>query len=144
MASSTNFGITLKKGDGADPEVFATIAQVINVDIPGVSNPAVEATGHSDSYRSYVAGGLVEVEAFDVEIAYDPAHADHDAGTGLLADVVAGTQSNFQIVFPDSGSTTWTFGAIPTKFKPQGADAQSPDVLRATVTFRPSGTPTLA
>ncbi len=144
MTNNTNFGILLQKGDGGGTEVFATIAQVVNIDPPGVSNPAVEATSHSDTYRSYIAGGLLELEAFDVEIAYDPVGDDHDAGTGLLASVVAGTASNYKIIFPDSGSTTWTFAALVTKFKPQAADAKSPDVLRATVSFRPTGTPTLA
>ncbi len=137
MTNNTNFGALLKKG-------ATTIAQVVNIDFPGVVNAAVEATSHSDTYRGFVSGELKELETFDVEIAYDPVGATHSASAGLLKDVADGTAATYSIVFPDTGSTTWSFSAIPTKFKPQAADAKSPDVLRAVVSFRPTGAATLA
>ncbi len=137
MTNNTNFGALLKKG-------ATTIAQVVNIDFPGVVNAAVEATSHSDTYRGFVAGKLKEVESFDVEIAYDPVGVTHNGTAGLLADVKAGTAATYSIVFPDTAGTTWSFSAIPTKFKAQAADAKSPDALRATVSFRPTGLATLA
>ena len=142
----TNYGTLLKRGNGATPEVFSAIAEVINIKPPGVSHPAEEATGHQSgvAHREFIKTALIELEEFTCEINYVPTGDDHDAGAGLLADTVSTAARNFKIVFPDALSTTWSFAAFVTHFDPSEADAQKPEPLKAEVTFRPTGTPTLA
>jgi predicted secreted protein len=139
----SSFGTLLKIGDGATPtESFTTIAEVLDIGGPSLSLDTEEITNHSS------AGGWEEVVAsilrsgeVTFEINYDPAGGTHDASTGLIADMVARTLRNFQLIFPDSGNTTWSFGAYVTGFEP-GAPVKGK--LSASVTLKPSGQPTLA
>ena len=143
MASS-NYGVQLKRGNGATPEVFTAIAEVLSIEPPEIMHEAVESTNHTTGYRTFAPGKLKEVAEFTATIHYSPTDATHNATAGLLADLVAGTEHNYQLVFPNVGATTWTFAALVTSFKPSSADADSPETLQAEVTFRPTGSPTLA
>jgi hypothetical protein len=136
------FGTLLKKGDGGDPESFTTIYEVLDIGGPSLKLDTEETTNHSST------GGWEEVVAtilrsgeVTFEINYDPAGATHDASTGLIADMVARTLRNFQLVFPDTGTTTWSFAAYVTGFEPSEPVAGK---LSASVTLKPSGQPTLA
>jgi hypothetical protein len=141
--ATVDYGIQLKRGNGASPEVFTAIASVVNLAPPEIMNPAFESTAHdTGGYRTFQSTMLREVGEFTITINYTPSTAQYGATTGLLADVVAGTAKNYQIVFPDS--TIWAFSAIATSFAPSAPDATGPDGLKADVTFRPTGTPTLA
>lgn len=142
MATYSALGTLLKQGDGGSPETFTTIAQVRDISGPGLSQEAVEVTHHSstDGWREYV-GGLFDGGEISFEIVYDPAEGTHDASTGLLKDMTDRTVRNFELVFPDTGSTTWTFAALVTGFEP-GAPVDG--ALTASVTLKLSGQPTLA
>jgi hypothetical protein len=141
----TNFGIQLKRGNGASPEVFTAVAEVISLDPPEIINEAIESTSHgTTAYRTFINSGLREVAEFTATVDYTPTDATHNATTGLLYDLTSSTAHNYQIVFPNVGSTTWQFSAIVTSFKPLAADAQKPETLQAEITFRPTGSPTLA
>jgi hypothetical protein len=54
---------------------------------------------------------------------------------------LSGASNNFQLVFPDT--RTWTFGAIVVSIAPEEADATSPEVLKAEITFQPTGATTM-
>ena len=136
------FGTLLKVGDGAASESFTTIAEVSNIGGPALKLEAVEVTNHSSTngWKEFV-GGLLEGGEVSLEINYDPVHATHDASTGLIKDMSDRTVRNFQLVFPDSGSTTWTFAALVTGFEPsEPVDGK----LSAAVALTVSGQPTLA
>lgn len=136
------FGTLLKIGDGATSETFTTIAEVIGITGPALSTDTIDMTNHSSpgNYEEFVGGTLRSGEVtFDVN--YIPTHATHDASTGLLADYEARTVRNFQLVFPDTGTTTWAFAAVVTGFEPA---APHDDKLSASVTLKVSGQPTLA
>lgn len=139
----SNYGIQLQRSNMAATPVFTAIAEVINIDSPGLENVIAEATRHvgGGGYREFIATGLKELQEFTVDVNYVPTDGDHDATTGLLADVIAGTVINYKIVFPDT--TEWAFAAIARMFKPEGSEAKSPDTLKAKVTFRPTGDTTL-
>jgi predicted secreted protein len=74
-------------------------------------------------------------------IQYDPAGATHDASTGVLKDMGDKTLRNFQLVFPDTGTTTWSFSAYVVGFTP---GAPHDDKLTAECELKISGQPTLA
>lgn len=136
------FGTLLKKGDGGSPESFTAIAEVSNIGGPNLSLDPIDVTHHSSTagWKEFV-GGLLDGGEVSFEINYDPVGATHDASTGLIADMVARTMRNFQLVFPDTGNTTWSFAALVTAFEPS---EPVDDKLAASITLKLSGQPTLA
>ena len=136
------FGTLLKIGDGGSPESFTTVAEVSSIGGPTLSLDPIDVTSHDSTggWRQFV-GGLLDGGEVSLEINYDPVGATHDASTGLIADMVARTLRNFQLVFPDTGNTTWTFAALITAFEPS---EPIDDKLSASVTLKVSGQPTLA
>ena len=58
-----------------------------------------------------------------------------------IEDMVNRTRRNFQLIFSDTGATTWAFAALVTGFKPSAAVE---DELLAEVTLQVTGQPTLA
>ena len=136
------FGTLLKIGDGATPtENFTTIAEVSNISGPGLSMDTIDVTSHSsaDGWREYIAGQL-EAGEITFDINYIPTEVTHNLAKGLLGDLAAKTRRNFQLVFPDAGSTTWKFTALVTGFEPS---EPVDDKLAASVSLKLSGKPTL-
>jgi predicted secreted protein len=139
-SAKSNYGTLLKVGDGQEVETFASIGEVVNIDPPELINEAVEATNHgSGGWKEFVSGGLKELTEFTTTVNFVDA-----AVTALYNDLVAGTEKNYQIVFPDDGSTTWTFAALVVGIKPMSVDAASPEALQAEIKFRPTGANVLA
>lgn len=136
------FGTLLKIGDGGSPESFSTITEVTNIGGPSLSMDTIEVTHHGSTggWREFV-GGLLDGGDVTFEINYDPADSTHDASTGLINDMENRTVRNFQLVFPDTGVTTWSFAALVTGFEPS---EPIDDKLAASVTLKISGQPTLA
>lgn len=135
-------GSLLKIGDGAGSETFTTIAQVVNIGGPGLKMDTLDVTNHSstDGWKEFV-GGLLDGGEVSLEINFDPTAATHKLSTGLLKDMSARTVRNFQLVFSDTGGTTWSFAALVSGFEPA---APVDGKLSATVTLKVSGKPTLA
>lgn len=135
MAKYDAFGIALKKAGTA-------YANVRSISGPGLSLDVEDVTSHDST------GGWEEVVAtilrsgeITLEIVYDPAHATHKyAAGGLLYDLVQRTAIEFTLVFPDAGTTTWTFDAFVTGFEPSGPVEGA---LTAAVKFKLTGQPTL-
>jgi hypothetical protein len=125
-SSVTNYGTLLKKG-------AATLAEVVSIDAPEYTQPEVEATNHSSAgVREFVSSMLREMTPFKATMN----QLDGGLAT-LIADMVAGTVAAYSITFPNTDIQG--FNALVTSVKPLGADAQKPDVLKAEVTFRPTG-----
>jgi hypothetical protein len=125
MAPTTNYGTLLKKAT-------TSIGELVSIDPPEYSNPAVESTNHgSAGVRQFISGKLREMGEFKATINYDMANI-----ATLVTDLVAGTKAAYTILYPDNSSQR--FQAIPTSIKPLPADAQKPDVLKAEITFRPT------
>ena len=137
----SSFGTLLQIGDGATTEVFTTIAEVMDISGPGLAQATAEVTSHTSTnrYREFIAtvkdGGEI---SFDINFV--PTDGTHDPTTGLLSVFESGASTNYQIVFPDTGSTTWALPAIVTGFEP----AEPVDgALTASLTLKVSGQPTL-
>lgn len=138
MTKYDGYGAELYRGTSGD----TAYAQVTNISGPGLSLDTIDVTAH-DSTNAWeeVVGGILRSGEITMNIIYDPATATHkNAGTGLLADFVARTAITLTLVFPDSGTTEWTFSAFVTGFDP----ANPVDgALTADVTFKPTGDMTL-
>jgi predicted secreted protein len=135
-------GTLLKIGDGGDPESFTTITEVTDIGGPSLEMNTIEMTSHDsvDGWAEFV-GGILDAGEVTFSINYIPTDSTHDAGTGLIKDMADRTVRNFQLVFPDGSSTTWSFSALVTNFEP-GEPVD--DKLSADVTLKISGKPTLA
>ncbi len=138
----SSFGTLLKIGDGGDPENFTTIAEVQDIKPPSLELGTEEVTHHGSpgGWKEYVAT-LLDAGEVSFSLNFIPSDATQGYSTGLIADMVNKTLRNFQLVFPDTGSTTWSFAAFVTGFEP---DAPVEGKLSADVTLKISGQPTLA
>jgi predicted secreted protein len=146
-AIKTN-GTLLQVGDGGTPtEVFTTVAEVRTISGPSLSVDVDDVTSHDspDGWEEAIATILRSGEVtFDVNfVPTDDTH-DGTATDGLLTRLQAREWSNCKLVFPDAAlvvdRTTWTFVGAVAKFQPI-ADPKS--ALRASVSFKISGKPTL-
>jgi predicted secreted protein len=132
----------LKRGNAASPEVFSTVAQVRSIVGPGISGNVVDITTHSaaDPWRTKIVT-LLDAGDVSFDISFIPTEASHSSTTGLLADFKARTLRNWQLVFPDSVSTTWLFSGYVTKF----SNSEPVDgVLLASIVITITGEPTFA
>lgn len=137
----SSYGTLLKVGDGAAPENFTAIAEVKDISGPSFSLGTEEVTNYSSNgWREFVAT-ILDAGEISFDINFIPSETTHDVTTGLLADMVNKTKRNFQIEFPDTGATTWTFAAYVTGFE---LSEPVEGALGASVTLRITGQPTLA
>jgi len=136
------FGTFVKIGDGTSPENFATIAEVLSINGPSMELETIDVTTHStgEPWRQFI-GSLLNAGEVSFDINFIPTNSTHSYSAGLLKDMVDRTQRNFQIVFPDQGNTTWEFTALVTSF--QCTEAID-DVIKASITLKLTGRPTLA
>lgn len=126
-SATTNYGTLLKRSG-------VTLAEVVSIDAPEYAQAAAEATNHSSSgVREFVSTKLAEMAEFKATLNVP------DAGLAtLLTDMTSGAVTAYSITFPNTD--VQTFSALVTSIKFLAADAQNPDVLKAEVTFRPTGT----
>lgn len=137
MAGIDGYGTLLKRGDGAEPEVFTAIANATNITAPGLARNTIDVSAH-DSPNKYMefVGGMIDPGEVSIDVNYDP--TAHDM---LVADLEDEDPRNYQLVFPDTTGTTWSFAAVLTGFE---ATAPYDDKLTATLTYKVSGKPTIA
>lgn len=143
MTVYNGFGTTLAKGDGASPEVFTAVAQVIDIAGPSMSADSIDVTNHASAsgYREFIPG-LKDAGEITLTIQYDPAAATHkNAAGGVLYAFEQGSRGNWKLTFPSSPAASWTFPAFVTSF-----DLKTPlnDQMTADVKFKVAGKPTLA
>lgn len=133
------YGTLLKRGDGAAPETFSTVAEVKSMDGPSMEADVIDVTTHSSAaagaWREKRASLLNPGEvSFSINLV--PASAGHKA---LLSDFTGRVVRNWKFVFPDPGLTEWAFTGVLTKF---GAKAETDGVLEADLTVTLTGAPT--
>jgi len=134
-------GTLLKIGDGGGPETFTTISEVRELSGPEVSLDTEDVTSHdsTDGWEE-VIGTILRSGEVSATLNYVPTDGTHDASTGVINDMQNRTLRNFEMVFPDSASTTWSFAALVTNFGPS-EDADG--ILETEITLKLSGKPTL-
>jgi hypothetical protein len=138
------FGVKLSRGDGASPEVFTEVAEIIDLTTPSMTKDQVEAThtNSPDGFREYIPG-LKDGGEFTASMNYVPGNATQgNASGGLLNDFINDTASrNWRITFPGSPAMTWTFKGTPISYM-----INTPLDDRATidVSFKVGGAPTIA
>ena len=125
-------GMTIKRGDGASPEVFTTIPEVTEIGGPGGQAAEIDVTDLSSTAKEFRMG-LQDEGQITLQMAWIPTNTVH---SGLRTDRTNQTLRNFQINFTDSPSTTWAFAAFVLGLELTNS---VDEVTRATVTLRVSG-----
>lgn len=135
----SSFGTFLKRGDGGGPEVFALIAEVLDITGPSLQQRTAESTSHSSpgGWAEFI-GTLKDGGEVTFTVHFLPTHLTH---TGLISDLDNQVVRNFQVVFPDSANTTWLLPALVTNIAP-GAPVEGK--LTADIALKVSGQPTLS
>lgn len=136
---TSGFGTLLKRGNGATSETFTTIAEVRSISGPGMNLELVDAT-HMESpdfFREYLPSFKDGTEV-SFEVNFLPADTNQQ---GLTTDFANRTKRNFQLVFPNTDTTTWEFSGYVTNFSP---NAVIDDVLTASVTVKVTGPVTIS
>jgi hypothetical protein len=95
-------GVTIAVGDGASPEAFTALGDVIDIAGPEESVPAIDASNLSSTIRSY-EGGLREGGEIVVEQHMDP---DHATASTLRTAFTAKTKKNYKITLTDAAPAT--------------------------------------
>lgn len=130
-------GATLELGDGASSESFTAIAEVNSIDGPNISVDTIDVTsldstgGYREFIASFIDGGEVTAEFNFTLDGYDD----------LKVVLEARARRNFQIVLPDTGSTTFSFSALVTAL---GVSVPKDDKVTASMSLKISGQVTLA
>lgn len=128
-------GTQFQTGNGATPEVFATLAEVVNITPPGIKRDSVDAShGQSpDEMREFIAG-LKDGGECSMEMNFVPGGPAAAALMAEFALIRSQATKNRRVVFPDG--TIWAFAAFLTGFEPE---APNEDKMTATVTFKVTG-----
>jgi len=131
------FGTVLEVGDGGSPEVFTGIAEVHDVNGPGISLDMIERTHQlsPDATKEYIAG-LKDLDNITFEIGFVPTDPTHSLTTGFLADWKNRVMRTYHLVFPDSGNTTWELKGYVSGFSIKGP---TQGLLTADVTIKLTG-----
>ncbi len=109
-------GTLLKLGAGSPP-AYTSIAEINSFSGPGGSVSVIDVTDLSSTAKEKIAG-LNDNGQLTMECNFVPSNTQQAA---LRTAKENGTVVGMQLVFTDTGSTTWTFSAIVTGFSISGA-----------------------
>ena len=136
------YGTLVKVGDGGDPETFATIAELLDISGPNWRLSTEDATNHSSpSAWGEKIATIKDGDDITFQVNYVPDGTSHGYTSGLLKLLDDRALTNFQVVFPDTGSTTWEFAGYVAGVGP-GAPVRGK--LTAAITISIAAAPTLA
>lgn len=135
-----SFSIATTTPGTAGAEVFATVAEVREVPVPGLEAATIDVTTHDSpgGVREFIMN-IPDLPDISFDIFYLPAHATHDENTGLLAKNLLRTLVNFKVVYNITPSKVCTFQGYITRFVPR---APVDNVWSANVRIKPASVPT--
>jgi hypothetical protein len=145
MTKIAAYGTQFLVGDGGGlGELFTPVAYVTNVGGPGMSLDTEDVTSHEQATAwEEVVVTILRSGEVSLDLVFDPADDTQDftevdaLGSKLEARAAA---QNFQIIFPDAGTTTWTFAANVTGWEPS---APVDGALTVAAKLKLTGAPTL-
>lgn len=119
---------------------WTTIAEVKDVDGPGLTRTIIDVTSHDSGGWKEKRPGVKDAGTISFEMNFIPQSATQSFSTGLMKDYVQGNLRDFQIVWPDTGPTTWSATCIVKDYQPKGpVDA----ALTAKITLEITGAPVI-
>jgi hypothetical protein len=131
-------GVLLRAGDGAVPEVFVTVAEIVSLKPPQLSRNEVDVSNHNEgpvSGEAKILGMLRKGQCTATLnwLPTDPTHAE--TGQGLLADLIANKKRNWRITYPPLGLPKWTFPGRVQLFDPSEITVDAPMQLQVGITI---------
>ncbi len=113
-SAKIGYNATFEVGDGASPEVFTALGEVVSITPPPDTTELIEATHLTSPNRTreYVRG-LTDPGETEVVINYVPGDATDTIIQGFRSATAA---KNCRIVLPPggTGAKRWTFAALMT------------------------------
>ena len=89
-------------GDGASPEEFLNLGEVVGISGPSLSVTALDVTNLADTAKAFIPSGVYDAGEITLDINFEPDDANgHDA---MIDRLTGFTQSTYRIVFSDSGN----------------------------------------
>lgn len=145
MANAGGFGVTFNIGDGAvaSTPTYTAIAQVKSFNGVEIESVLSDITAHDSpgGYDEHIPSGRFNTSAIELELVFDIAQATHaNSSGGLVHAMLNKTLLAYQIIFPDTSTTTWTFDAYINKIK---MESEQEAHFKAMVTMKPTGVPVL-
>jgi hypothetical protein len=112
-------GILLKAGDGASPENFVTVAEIVSLKPPQLSRNEVDVSNHNEGQEAKILGMLRKGQVTGT-LNWIPTDATQsEVTTGALSDILANRKRNWRITYPPLGLPKWTFPGRVQLFDPQ-------------------------
>lgn len=105
-------GTVLSRGDGASPEVFAAIGDVVSLSGPSISKDEIEVTALDSTAKEFLSA-LDDPGEITFELNWNPQDPTHPL---LRADAEGSAQGNFRVVWADVSSTTVDFAGEVMEF----------------------------
>lgn len=138
-------GTVLKMPDPVVANTYIAVAEVQNVDGPGITRDSVEITHlNSDGGWREFMPGLKDGGELSFTLQFEPKEVTHGMVNGLLKQLSDSDIRVFKLVFPDgineASSTVWDFPGFITNFS---AAIPMDDKITADVTIKVAGKPTL-
>lgn len=127
--AKTGIGGKLQVGNGASPEVFTDVTELVNVDGPNLSLEEKDATTLDGGGVKQSIPGLVDYGALDLEMLF----IKHATQVQLRNDATARTERNYRITFPTSPTTVGNFRGYVNKW---GQSMSPSDPMPAKVTLK--------
>ena len=129
-------------GDGAVPENFTTVAEVLDLHPGAYVADVAEVTGQlsSGGFKEKIPT-LLDAGACTFDLNYVIQNSTQSYSAGLFGDFSARKIRDYKVVFPDANSTTWSFRGFIKEWKPVAA---LKDALKVAVTIEFTGQPTFS
>lgn len=130
-------GTLLKVGDGASPEVFTTIPEVMKLQGPSVRFDLLDVSSHDtpNLFKEWIPG-FADGENIGFEMNWRPSNTVHIV---IRTSSYAATLKNYKVVYPDTPSNTVAAAGYVERFSP---NADVGKQMTATGQVKITGAPT--
>lgn len=128
-------GSSLSVGNGASPEVFTAITEVVEFSGPDSSNEEIETTNLASTAKEFIPA-LKDQGTLDFTAHLDTSNAQH---TQLDTDSLNGTTRNYRITWDESPQAYITFSAFLSSLSYQ---TDPNDTVKISGTLRITAAPT--
>ena len=126
-------------GDGASPEEFLNLGEVVGISGPSLSVTALDVTNLADTAKAFIASEVYDGGEITLEVNFEP---DTQFHADMIVDMLAFTPAEVTIQYADAGTTTYTLAAcIITGFE---AGASVDEKLSGTFTIKVGGAVSIA
>ena len=125
-------GTVFSRGDGASPEVFTVIGEVVNLVGPGAVKDEVEVTNLGSSAKEFVSA-LVDFGEVTAELNWNPQDSEHVL---LRSDQEGSAKVNYRVIWADVSSTQVDFNGEVMEFS---ISTEPNDAVKASVRIKLSG-----